>query len=833
MPCMENHRLMNYRSFQAWIGLCVVVFSMGLVVGPVFAADHPPVSFSAHIRPILMDRCASCHVGDNRKGGFSLDSREVFLEGGESGPAAVAGSAGESLVMRLVTSNDPDERMPAKGDALTEEQIALLRLWIDQGLVWDEAIESGEARWQPPLAPRAVAIPTASAAEGLTNPIDRILGPWLAERGQDFGEPISDRLFARRVYLDLVGLVPSVAQLEAFVADRRVDKRAQLVEALLADRKDYTEHWLTFWNDALRNAYRGTGFIDGGREQITQWLYQSLYDNKPYDQFVRELVNPVEGSRGFSKGIVWRGVVNASQIPPMQAAQNIGQVFMGINLKCASCHDSFINQWKLTDAYGMAAVYAQDPLEINRCDKPTGRLASPAFIYPELGSISTDAPLETRISELAAILTSADNGRLARTMVNRLWARFFGIGLVEPVDEMDHQPWQEDLLDFLAWDFQEHGYDLKRTMRLICTSRAYEMAAVGAPKPDASGYTFGGPIVRRMTAEQFYDAVSILTDDWPERYDAPLPEGASASLGSVNAKARWIWSHPGAAKADPGGRIFLRKTVTLDHLPAQAVGVVTCDNEFTLYVNGEKVAASADWQKPVTVDLTGYLRQGRNVIAVEAINWPDVETGKGLASKGANPGGFVFFAAAYDEDGKVGAALGSDKTWLVRKGEQADWLDIECDESEWRAASELEAWNGDSIKMGGALAMAIDRSLAASGGVRAAMINDDALMRAMGRPNREQVVTRRDSIATTLQALELTNGAILYERLSAGADWWLSKNLSVERLIEDVYKTALGRLPTAEEREVAMSMVGAEATRNGVADLLWAITMLPDFQLIH
>ena len=126
----------------------------------------------------------------------------------------------------------------------------------------------------------------------------------------------------------------------------------------------------------MRNDYAGTGYIDGGRKQITAWLYRALFDNVPYDRFVRELISPQAESEGFIKGIKWRGRVNASQVREIQFSQNVSQVFFGINMKCASCHDSFIDRWKLTDAYGLAAVIADEPLEMARCDKPTGKIAA-------------------------------------------------------------------------------------------------------------------------------------------------------------------------------------------------------------------------------------------------------------------------------------------------------------------------------------------------------------------------------------------------------------------------------------------------------------------------
>ena len=170
-----------------------------------------------------------------------------------------------------------------------------------------------------------------------------------------------DAEFLRRVYLDLIGLLPAPEEVDAFVKDPAADKRARLVRRLLDDRRSWAEHWLTFWNDLLRNDYAGTGYIDGGRRQISAWLYRSLLENKPYDRFVRELISPTPESEGFIKGIKWRGNVNASQVPELQFSQNVAQVFFGINLKCASCHDSFIDNWKLRDAYGLAAITADRP----------------------------------------------------------------------------------------------------------------------------------------------------------------------------------------------------------------------------------------------------------------------------------------------------------------------------------------------------------------------------------------------------------------------------------------------------------------------------------------
>jgi hypothetical protein len=254
--------------------------------------------------------------------------------------------------------------------------------------------------------------------------------------------------------LDTVGLLPPPEALGRFLVDDSPDKRARLVDELLGDRQAYAEHWLTFWNDLLRNDYQGVGYIDGGRKPITDWLYSALADNRPYDEFVAELVDPGMAAEGFTKGISWRGTVNASMLPPMQAAQGVAHVFLGVNLKCASCHDSFIDDYTLEDSYGMASIYAEGPLEIAECDQPTGELSAVKFLYEEIGELEANSSPEMRRRQLAEIITGRSNGRLPRTIVNRFWHRFFGRGLVEPIDEMDRPAWSPELMDWLAEDLR-------------------------------------------------------------------------------------------------------------------------------------------------------------------------------------------------------------------------------------------------------------------------------------------------------------------------------------------------------------------------------------------
>ncbi len=610
-------------------------------------ASHT-VNFSKEIKPILETSCNQCHGRGRAKGEFQIDSRETLFKGGATGPALVAGKSAESLIVELVAGLDPESVMPKKGTKLTPEQIGVLRAWIDQGAPWDANVTF--ARIEPAnLKTRRPELPKSRSKN--LNEVDRLLDPYFTANKIKPAKPVDDRAFARRVYLDVVGLLPPPDAVEKFVADRSRDKRAKLVRRLLADNEGYALHWLSFWNDMLRNDYKGTGYIDGGRKQITQWLFTALETNKPYDQFVAELVNPTPASEGFTKGIVWRGVVNASQTPAMQAAQGISQVFMGVNLKCASCHDSFVNDWTLADAYGLAGVYADGPLEMVHCDKPTGKIAAPKFIYAQFGELETSTNKAVRLEHLAQLMTKRGDGRLSRTLVNRLWQKFFGRGLVEPLDDMEHPAWSPDVIDWLAEDFADHGYDVKHLIEVMLTSRAYQLPAIPATEQDTPEFVFRGPLVRRLSAEQFRDAVGALTGVW---YEKPATQFMRAD-GSTNQ-----------------------------------------------------------------------------------------------------------FSAT-----------------------------------------------------------------------RAALVAADTLQVALGRPNREQVLTSRASAATTLQALELTNGAELADVVQRGAEKVVAVPSPTKDVVTALYKKALGRRPTRTEAQLATGLVGHPVQKTGVEDLLWGLTMMPEFQLIY
>jgi uncharacterized protein DUF1549/uncharacterized protein DUF1553/cytochrome c len=624
-----------------------------LVVGAanLAAAADPAakIDFSHAVVPILKAHCVECHGGHRHEGDFSINTREAILKDGAVEP----GKAADSHLMDLVTSDDKKERMPKGKPALSAADAKTLRDWIDEGMPWEAGFTFATREYEPPLRPRRPELPPAVA--GRENGVDRILDAYLDKHHVARPAPLDDAAFLRRVYLDIVGMLPTPEALQEFVANAEPAKRQQVIDKLLADNHAYAEHWLSFWNDLLRNDYAGTGYIDGGRKPISAWLYRALVANMPYDEFVRQLIAPSPESEGFILGIKWRGNVNASQKTELQFAQNVSQVFLGMNMKCASCHDSFIDRWTLAQTYGLAAVCTNGPLEMYRCDKPLGTKADAAWMFSELGQIDPKLPREKRLHRLAELMTDPQDGRLTRTIVNRIWHRLMGRGIVHPVDAMQTEPWSADLLDYLAIDLVDNHYDLKSTMRLIVSSQAYQSQAVALDaQPTATGFVYSGPLPKRMTAEQFVDALWAITDTGPKQ----------------------------------------------PHKNAEA-----------LLTAGEKKSH-----------------------------------------------------ATY----------------------------------------------------------------------RAALMASDPLMRSLGRPNREQVVSDRPANLTTLQALDLANSPLLAKTLTRGTAN-VAKHFGgrESEVIDWLYKYALSRPPTSDERETATELLHTPATQQGVEDLVWAVMMLPEFQIVR
>ena len=336
----------------------------------------PLVDYDRQVHPILAARCLACHSQEKRSGGLSLATYQDVLDGGRSGAAVRPLRAGTSLLIQRIEGQTAP-RMPLGGTPLSESEIAVIRAWIDEGARATPQSAAAKPKWEAPLALKQP--PAAQATwKGWSGPVDSYVAAYLAKQGVAEPARVSDRAFARRAYLDIQGLLPPPEALDAFLADRSPGKRERLVTQLLADSRKYSENWISFWNDLLRND-EGVNYYSetASRKSISDWLLGALESNLPYDRFVAKLLDPElpADPEGFLIGVNWRGVVSASQTPALQAAQNTAQIFLGINLKCNSCHDSFISHWKLQDAYALAAYFSPaQKLQLHRCEVAAGTL---------------------------------------------------------------------------------------------------------------------------------------------------------------------------------------------------------------------------------------------------------------------------------------------------------------------------------------------------------------------------------------------------------------------------------------------------------------------------
>ncbi len=762
------------------------------------------------VRAIFAHNCYQCHSENKKKGDLVLETKRGVFDGGESGLVVVAGSPEKSeLYKRITLPSNHDEVMPKKGKVLKDNEISLIGLWIEKGAHW-----SDRALKVFPEAPLALSKPELPDSD-LEHPADKILDTYFEKNDFDWPELVDDHTFIRRAYLDIVGLLPTPAREASFIADPSADKRNKLIDELLGDKHNYTQHWLSFWNDLLRNDYSGTGFITGGRKQITDWLYGSLVENKSYDLMVKELINPTEKSEGFINGIKWRGVVNSSQTTEMQAAQNIGQSMMGVNVKCASCHNSFVSNLTLDQAYGFASIFADSALELNRCDKPIGKMATPSFLYTELGSVEAET-IKGRLKELSELMVKPENGRLYRTITNRIWKRLTGRGIVEPIDEMDNKPWNADLLDWLAADFIDADYDIKHLIKTIMTSKAYQLPATNYEAVDqikSKDYVFTGPVVRRMSAEQFSDAVSQVV--------APVYYAVAYDPNKEDLSSNRIWhseiKFDRRVLPDPGKRFFRRIFNLPNREVASAEALISVDHSYTMFVNQEKVAEGSDWRKVDNLDLMSVLKPGKNIIAIEGINEGNI----------ANPAGILFALKIQFKDGTE-IMLQSDKEWKTTDiAPETGWTSIDFGDQDWNEARNYGASYWDQL-----ISFKFEKQ--ESTFARASLVKQNPFMKALGRPSRENVATTRDDQATLLQALELTNGEFFNNVLAEGASHWLETyDGNSEKIAENLYVKSLGRNPTNQEKSIMLSVLGEKPDQDAVQDLFWATLLSPEFQFIY
>ncbi|HQW29953.1 MAG TPA: DUF1553 domain-containing protein, partial [Verrucomicrobiales bacterium] len=455
------------------------------------AAKAGHVNYFGQIQPLLEAKCYSCHQGGKAKGGLRLDQHHTALKGGKSdGPAVVAGDTGGSAILSRVSADAGEDIMPPKDTPLSADEVALLTRWIEEGAVWPQFN------------------------------VDRFELTSLSD----------DLSFLRRVALDTVGVPPKESEIAAFLADPVEKRRDLVIDRFLADPR-WADQWMGYWQDVLAENPNIINPTLNNTGPFRWWLQESLLDNKPLDLFVTELIR-MEGSERFG-GPAGFGTASQNDVPMAAKGMIVSAAFLGIEMKCARCHDAPAHRSKQEDLFQLAAMLKEEMIKLPESSSvPMDRLLQtgrkplievtlkpgaevkpawpfPEFVKEETASLLAEHPDDPR-DRLAALITAPENTRFAQVMVNRLWQRLMGRGIVQSVGDWEKgDPSHPELLEWLGHRLVESGYDLKAVTKLILTSHAYQRAVDPMLKATSPLYIAQAP--RRLTAEQIVDSLFSAT----------------------------------------------------------------------------------------------------------------------------------------------------------------------------------------------------------------------------------------------------------------------------------------------------------------------------------
>ncbi|HVX60082.1 MAG TPA: DUF1549 and DUF1553 domain-containing protein [Pirellulales bacterium] len=386
----------------------------------------------------------------------------------------------------------------------------------------------------------AAAPPDAAA---LANRVDGHLAAAWSEARLAPAPLAGDAAFLRRASLDLIGRIPTVAETREFLSDPASDKRARLIDRLLASG-GYTRHWAVFWR---RSWIPQTDTQQFARlaDDFERWLAGRLRDEIGYDRLVEELLTVPSGRAGpaqfaaHSESTTPKTFLEASETRPENLAANASRAFLGINLDCAQCHDHPFSRWTRDEFWQTAAFFAQPqatsettPVAFRLPIPDTSQVATPKLLDGQLPAWPEQLNADTGRKLLARWTVAADNPYFARNAANRIWANLFGLGLIEPLDDLsgENPASHPELLDKLTEAFKASGFDLKYLTKALMLSKAYQLSCA-APNGDADSQDpslFASMAVRGLSGEQLYDSLRVAAGLPVERHDLGISPGLDA-----------------------------------------------------------------------------------------------------------------------------------------------------------------------------------------------------------------------------------------------------------------------------------------------------------------
>jgi Protein of unknown function (DUF1549)/Protein of unknown function (DUF1553)/Planctomycete cytochrome C len=540
-----------------------IVVATCLFVQPVRGADLS--LFEKDVLPILYHRCFACHSEKQPqpKGELRLDSAAAIRDSEVIAP----GKPDESELLKRVSLPHADENVmpPLKGGAqpLNDAERTVLRQWIADGAKTDSWIMFDH---------RETALrsddtsPLSTDVQQLSTEVQDRVDRFHSTRGTRLNVPVNDETFLRRVYLDVIGRIPSLEESNHFLESKNSDKRAKLIDELL-NSEGYVSHMFNWKADLLRVNTRVAAGQPG--KLYDDWVKDAIHSRMPYDEFVRKLVT--------ASGYLWKNGAVGFYVRdlgmPLDHMSNMTRVFLGTRIECAQCHDHPLEPITQKDFYQMVAF----TFGVSNLGNPGGYSPTNVKQWPELKAkltamgknksledsvSSTIAPLKRltadtemrlkypdsypydtklqgqpveprtlfgdevtltsgqRREAFADWMTSPRNPRFAKNIANRLWKRVMGTGLIEPVDSLSALPTPEhaELLDFLAQTMVHLLFDERAFMAVLLNTRLYQSESVRETPEPAATFDLRGPQLRRLSAEQIWDShLVLLAKDIDER----------------------------------------------------------------------------------------------------------------------------------------------------------------------------------------------------------------------------------------------------------------------------------------------------------------------------
>lgn len=510
------------------------------------------------VEPLFDKHCFKCHGGVKQKGGLDLRSLENMLKGGESGPALLPGKPSQSHIVEYLLPGADPHMPPDQKKQLTPAEIALVQEWVAKlpPAKSLSALTNANGVADYLASSRKLQKPAWTPSPGMSAPevIDGFVSLGWRERKIKAAPLADDAVFVRRVYLDLIGRIPTAAETGEFLQDKKPGARTRLVDKLLA-REEYAQRMAEVFDVVLMRR-RGDRAERMRRENgWLSYLQKAFQQNRPWDQMVREIIS-ARTTKAEDAGAAW--FLYERRDSHQEMAEAIAPIAYGVQIGCAQCHNHPLaaeieqrHYWGLVAAFNRSKnVDATSGKGV--AESATGGFVSfanlkkesqPALLaflngkvveekrpaegekekdLPELYEIppakekeKAAKPAAPKFSRRAALAEAAthDNPMLARAFVNRMWALLIGRGIVHPVDQMDsrHRASHPDLLDWLSQDFEQSGYNIKRLVRNIVLSRTYQLDSrwKGVNPPPLNAFARG--LEKPLSAEQLYRSLLVAT----------------------------------------------------------------------------------------------------------------------------------------------------------------------------------------------------------------------------------------------------------------------------------------------------------------------------------